>query len=121
MQRVAILGPPTAGKTTASRSYKRVCHGDGYIPMGWSEASAYVATLLDDPTIECYEGVVLARAIRKWLGTHRTGKPVDRVIYLERPRSKLTVDQQRMAAGIRTVWDEIRGELVRRGVVIEYV
>lgn len=116
--RVAIAGPPTAGKTHLSREWAKVCHGDDHISLGWSECSDRICRMFEDPAIQCFEGVQIPRALKKWLATH-TGKPVDKVIFIRRPRSVLTPQQRNMHVGIRSVWAEIEPKLRARGVLIE--
>lgn len=118
-ERVAIIGPPRSGKTTLSAAYKRVCHADDFARLGWSEASGQLALELCSARYDCFEGVAMVRALRKWLDRH-PGKPVDRVIYMRTPREPLSAGQSAMAKGVDAVWREVEPVLRRRGVVIEY-
>ena len=118
-ERVAIIGPPKSGKTTLSAAYPRVCHADDYAWLGWSEASGQLALELCGSKYDCYEGVAMVRALRKWLDRH-PGKPVDRVIYLRQARQPLSAGQRAMASAHTSVWVEIEPQLRARGVVIEY-
>ncbi|MEE9573064.1 MAG: hypothetical protein V3W20_08460, partial [Candidatus Neomarinimicrobiota bacterium] len=119
--RIAIAGSPQSGKTTLSKVLNlNTKHTDDLIHLGWSEASEKIShSWIDDNTIQIIEGVAVPRALRKWLKNNLTGKPVDKVIYLNNPYIKLTKGQQAMAKGCRTVWDEIKPELTKRGVIVE--
>lgn len=118
--REAIAGVPRAGKTTlAEQLGVRVRSTDETVPLGWSEASAEVAKWFDDEGDVVIEGVAVPRALRKWLAANPTGKPVDRIRWMDVPRTELDVGQRRMASGARTVFSEVVDELVRRGVTVE--
>lgn len=119
-RRIAIIGPPRAGKTTeALRLGKelglQVHHADDLISLGWSEASAELARRMSAAESGVFEGVAVVRAMRKMLAADG-GRPVDRVIMLATPRVELEEGQRRMALGHETVWKEIAPELSRRGV-----
>lgn len=122
MTRLVIAGVPRAGKTTMANSYVRPIarHTDDLIgSRPWSEVSVEVATWFDAPGPWIVEGVAAVRALRKWLRTHDTGAPCDRVIWFDVPRVAPLPGQLVMAKGCRTVWHEIRAELVARGVHVE--
>lgn len=119
-KRIAIIGPPRAGKTTEALQLGKqlgltVHHADDLIALGWSEASAELARRMRAADSGVFEGVAVVRAIRKLLIAHGEA-PVDRVIVLSTPRLELTEGQRRMALGHDTVWKEIAPELSRRGV-----
>lgn len=121
--RIAIIGPPRAGKTTLANSLGRtlpcaILHADDLIPLGWSAASAELARVLHTTTYLIVEGVAVVRALRKYLDAC-TCRPVERCIVLERPREYLSRGQLTMARGCTTVLREIEPELVRRGVLVE--
>jgi broad-specificity NMP kinase len=119
-ERIAIAGGPKTGKTTLSGSLGGcVRHTDDLIEKGWSEASLEVSKWFDDHIISVIEGVAVPRALRKWLQSHPSGKPVDKIIYLHKSHATLKPGQVSMAKGCLTVFNEIRAELKRRGVVIE--
>jgi hypothetical protein len=88
--------------------------------LDWSSASAQVATWFDAPGSWIIEGVAIPRALRKWLATHHSGTPADEIRWLGTPRVPLTNGQAIMAKACETVWDEVRPELERRGVVIRF-
>jgi len=118
--RLLIAGVPSAGKTTlAGEVGGRVIHTDDYIELGWSESSLAVSHLFDEEGPWVIEGVIVPRALRKWLGRNEEGKPADRVIFLNDPRQALSKGRAGMAKGCRTVWLEVVGELRGRGVKIE--
>jgi KaiC/GvpD/RAD55 family RecA-like ATPase len=117
--RIVICGGPRTGKTTLSTSLgiARVRHTDDVMDLGWSEASAEVATWFDEPGPWVIEGVAVGRALRKWLAANE-GKPCDVVYYLDEALESLggKVGRATMAAGCWTVWKEIREALEDRGV-----
>jgi adenylate kinase family enzyme len=119
MRRVIIGGPRTGKTTLARRLSERPLHTDDHMRMGWSESSQYVADRLNDPTVECVEGVTAVRALRKWLKANPEGKPCDEVIHLTEPKEGRTEGQDRMAKATDTIFREIRPELERRGVRID--
>ena len=118
-ERLALAGVPKAGKTTTANNYAEVpiYHTDDLIvDHEWSAASEKIATWFDRPGPWVIEGVAIPRALRKWIATHKDGKPVDRIIWLGVPRLALTRGQQTMAKGCQKVMQEITPELLRRGV-----
>lgn len=119
---IAITGAPNSGKTTfASKKPGVVRCTDEVMGAGWSEASAIVAQWFDDPAIDVVEGVAVPRALRKWLLTHRVGRPVETLIVLRVPALARTASpgQARMAAGMVKVLAQIEPELLHRGVQIK--
>lgn len=121
--RIAIAGSPRAGKTTLARKLGveldvKPFSTDDVIHLGWSEASADVATRLLGPGPYVIEGVAVMRALRKALDRHPTRKPCDRLLWLERPHQALNAGQQRMFAADEARLREIEPELLRRGVEI---
>lgn len=122
--RVAIAGVPRAGKTTratalATPDSLTVLHTDMLIGQhDWSALSSVVATWFDAPGPWIIEGVAVARALRKWLGTHAAGAPCDRVVWLDRPRTRLAGKVQAMATSTRACFRAIEGELRQRGVEV---
>lgn len=119
MSRIVIVGGPRTGKTTLAKSMGgNVRHTDDVLDMGWSEASEHVSHWFDEPGPWVIEGVSTARALRKWLATHPSGKPCDEVRVIDRPFTERSQGQRSMAKGVTTVWTEIAGELAGRGVEI---
>lgn len=121
MSRTVILGGPRTGKTTLAASMRsgRLVHTDDLISThAWSDASDAIAKMLDAPGPWVIEGVAAVRGLRKWLRAHAAGKPCDTVVAMWQPRVPLSKGQLAMAKACRTVFDEIRGELTRRGVAI---
>jgi broad-specificity NMP kinase len=121
--RICIAGSPKCGKTTlAARlnasSGAPVRHTDDTIDLGWSEASAEVATWMDAPGPWIIEGVAVPRALRKWMAAHRDGKPCDIVYVLTAPYEKWSRGQEVMAKGCAAVLEDIRRALEARGVEI---
>lgn len=131
MSRICIAGWPRAGKTTLARDIHErtridpdhdavgvLRHTDSTIDLGWSEASAEVATWFDAPGPWIIEGVAVPRALRKWMAAHPEGKPCDVVYWLAKPFLELTKWQQTMAKGCVSVWESIQRALVARGAEI---
>jgi SPP1 gp7 family putative phage head morphogenesis protein len=122
--RIAIVGPPRAGKSTLSEQLATmlrapVVHADHYAYLGWSQASDALADrMLEGPAI--FEGVAVSRALRKVLArTPRSARPpVDAVIVLGTPLEPLEHGQRVMALGHDRVLAEVLPELARRGVTI---
>lgn len=114
--KILIAGGPKTGKTT---DYPDAKHTDDLIELGWSEASYQVATDWmkhdGDWTIE---GIAVPRALRKWLDANE-GQPCDKVIYYNFSKVPLTKDQKALAKGCKTVWEQIKPELYKRGVRVE--
>lgn len=111
--RVLVAGGPRTGKTTLAQTLGwPIIHTDSFIYLGWSEASAEVARLIDVPGPWCIEGVAVARALRKWF-MFRIGRRVrpDVCIHLSVPLAPLTDGQRRMAKGCETVWRQIADDL----------
>lgn len=116
-----VVGGPRAGKTTLafalSRGYRIPVHGtDELRALKWSESSLVASTWFDRPGPWICEGVVIPRAVRKWLAANPEGKPADIAIWVNRPVSLRVRGQEAMAKGCETVWDELLPELVVRGV-----
>lgn len=117
MKKTIIAGVPRAGKTTlADELSKDVKHTDDLATLAWSEQSDKAQHWIN--TSEVMEGTTVPRALRKWLANNPTGKPCDQIYWLDKEKVPLTLGQQRMAAGCRTVWNEIKPELIKRGVEI---
>ena len=124
MSRILIAGWPRTGKTTLAAKLGAelgipVRHTDDAIPLGWSEASLAVSTWFEDEGAMICEGVAIPRALRKWLDRNPEGKPADVLYWSDVPREALSIGQTSMGKGCTKVLDEIRDELVRRGVRLE--
>ncbi len=119
--RVVIGGGPGTGKTTLSKQYANARHTDSLMGShDWSAGSEEVARWLDAPGDWCVEGISTCRAIRKWLASHPTGKPCDLMVWMREPKRALTKQQMALLKGCETVLGEVRAELVRRGVRMEF-
>lgn len=128
-ERLLIIGGPRTGKTTLAREMSPHFH-ESDLPYRqgkeWSECSAEVALWLDWPGPWVIEGVVLPRAIRKWLETERgrdiRNTPCDRVLLVESPAFvELNRGQRGMTTSVGKVWGDVAPELMRRGVKVERV
>lgn len=115
--RAILCGGPRSGKTTvatraAERYGRTLRHGDALVASHeWSEASAEVADWLTADGEWIIEGVVGARALRKWMAAH-TGETLDvMVVHFVDAVQVRNSGQEDMATGEATVWDEILGEL----------
>lgn len=125
--RIVIVGGPRRGKSTLARSYREegiptYCgdpaslvkdpeFGVTYLPDGleWSECSAYVAERwLTQPGPWCCEGVVMARALRKFLANGGDASGID-VVVIEaaHPDAEVTAGQEQFTKSVMTVWSEI--------------
>lgn len=121
--RVAIAGGPGSGKSSMARKLGNgsARSTDDVMDLGWSQASEEAARWFSEPGELLVEGVAVPRALRKWLQVNPTGRPVDRLIYLDLAHIERTPDQDAMAKGVLTVMLEIVEELEERGVHIEWV
>lgn len=123
MTRIVIAGGPRTGKTTLSNEMMvqhrvPVIHSDDFIDMGWSEASAHMAKLMNEtPDPWVVEGVATVRALRKALDLN-SHKPCDELVWMNTPHEELTKGQAAMTKGCETVLNEIKPELIKRGVKI---
>lgn len=122
--RILVSGWPRAGKTTLANriGVERgllIRHTDDLIPLGWSPASLEVSVWMENPGPWCIEGVTIPRSLRKWLDRNPEGTPADVVYWSATPREELTTRQIGMGKGTEKVWNEIRDELVRRGMRVE--
>ncbi len=122
--RIIIVGGPRTGKSTlAVRLGERhdipVRFGDSLIDTHeWSEASEEVSRWLDEKGPAIIDGVVAARALRKWLARNPEGHPDFTVVFLRDNIQVQSPGARAMAKGVETVWREIEPELRRRGVEI---
>jgi hypothetical protein len=130
VERVVIAGGPRRGKSEIAKKLVRdgvtYHHGEELIDRPewagmtreekWSAGSELAATWLDQPGPFVAENVAMARALRKWLARNPTGKPADVVVHLRDPVIETNSGQEAMASGSETVWNEVRSELVIRGV-----
>lgn len=124
-ERILISGGPKTGKTTFANTFEslgyRVRHTDDVMNThDWSAASTEVATWLPSDGRTVIEGVSIFRALRKWLATNPDGKPCDVLYVMWKSFVEYSKGQASMAKGCSTVFCEISGELLRRGVRIEY-
>lgn len=125
MTRILITGGPKTGKTTLAKQLAVenagiLLHTDDFIPLGWSTASEETALWMGKYGPFIIEGVAVPRALRKWLASNPTGTPADKVIFLGKPWVALSPGQLAMTKGLVTVWKEIVGELVARGVELVF-
>src|SRR5271166_2646301 len=125
--RILIFGGPRCGKTRLARAMLidhttsttngcQLRHTDDLIEThDWSAGSAEAAAWIDEtPAPWIIEGVSIARALRKWFASHPgTEKPCDKLILLLEPLEPLSKGQETMLKGCKTVWAEVRPELVR--------
>ncbi len=125
VKQLVIAGVPSAGKTTISHmlvqlSQARLRHCDELIDTGldWSAQSLEVSTWFDEPGPWIVEGVASVRALRKWMKREPDGKPCDAVLWLGDPVVEIEGRVLGLAKGCRTIWEEIKPELVSRGVEI---
>ena len=116
--RVLITGGPKAGKTTFSGP--NALHTDDLIDTHkWSALSEAISYWFDGKGPWVIEGVAIPRALRKWLERNPEGKPADIIIYLNGTKQPLNEGQQKMHLSVRTVFNEVKPELIKRGVEIK--
>lgn len=121
--RIIIAGGPRAGKSTAARQlvaahHRRFHHGEELVGIEWSAGSEKASRWFDEPGPWLCENVAMARALRKWLTRNPHGVPADLIIHMGGFCIEPLPGQARMAVGCRTVWNEIKPELMRRGAKI---
>jgi hypothetical protein len=97
-----------------------VLHTDDLAHLDWSDASAAASLWFDEPDPWIIEGVSTVRALRKWLKTHESGAPCDVLIWLWEPYVERTKEQEAMAKGVATIWNEVVHSLRDRGVEIRF-
>lgn len=113
------------GKTTYSGHLSRTLGiprrstDEAILQNVWVTQSALVADWFDQPGPWIIEGTPVIRALRKWLQRNPTGQPCDTLYWSDTPHAVLNNGQEAMRRGCRTIYDEIRAELVRRGVTAE--
>jgi adenylate kinase family enzyme len=123
-RKIAIAGVPRSGKTTRGKSIAlgvgELRSTDALKEVGdWSKESEIAAAMFNEPASFVIEGMVVPRALRKWLASNPEGRPVDEVIWMGSPRIETSKGQDAMGKGAETVMREILPELKRRGVTIE--
>ncbi len=122
-RRVVIAGGPKSGKTTLAEDFSPhgwVRHTDELIDdYEWSEQSELVAAdWFTEPGPWVIEGTAAIRALRKALAM-RPEAPCDILIWINEPRVERNVGQESMAKSCNTIFEQIKDELKRRGVVIK--
>jgi hypothetical protein len=80
---------------------------DQLAQLGWSESSEAAARWLERPGPWICEGVVMPRALRKFLATHPDRSPADLVIFVNEQVTDRVTGQVSMAKGCETVFQEI--------------
>ena len=117
--RILITGDVKTGKSTLARSLNLPIKHTDELPGTWLERlyKAQGWFNQEDPCVMA--GVLLPSALRKWLETHPTGKPADKVIYLEKNLALQHPKHRPMSKGMRGIWAKMEATLKQRGVVIE--
>lgn len=125
-QKLIIIGGPSTGKTTMANALAEAkgiaCfHSDDLIGRyDWSEASQFICDQwLTLPGPWVMEGVAVVRGLRKWLRANPTGVPCTGIIWLDQPHEELNNRQKGMAKGCLSIWNEIKDEVIRRGVELD--
>lgn len=123
-RKIAIAGVPRAGKSTRAKKIAlavgELRSTDALKEVGdWSRESEIAAAMFDEDAAFVMEGMVVPRALRKWLASHPEGRPVDEVLWMGEPKIETTKGQNAMGKGALTVMREILPELKRRGVNVE--
>lgn len=123
VERIVIAGASRTGKsTTAARISERYGHTvrstDSLVGEGHSLESEKASKWLDEEGTWVVEGTTMPRALRKWLKAN-PGKKLDAtVVWLSRPMVPQSTGQKTQGKGISTVWNEIKGELAKRGIPV---
>lgn len=124
MTRRVITGGPNTGKTTLSLDEgggPGILHLDDFKGRTWEEQGALASDAIDTmPHGATVEGAQATRGLRQWLKDNPTGKPCDEVVHCRTVRGEQTGPQAAMAKGVETVLNEIKHELIRRGVKVSY-
>lgn len=118
---MAIAGGPRAGKSHLAESLRdrRIVRGtDELMGLGWSESSRVASLWFDSSEPVICEGVMVPRALRKFLARTGEQRPVDLVIWINEPVTDRSRGQHVMAAGCETVFRQIKPGLQARGVQI---
>src|SRR5690606_11830128 len=123
-RKIAIAGFPRAGKTTRAKTVAlgvgELRSTDSLKEVGdWSKESEIAAAMFDEDASFVMEGMVVHRALRKWLRANPEGRPVDEVLWMGSPKVETTKGQAAMGKGAETVMREILPELRKRVVVVE--
>ena len=123
--KICVTGAVKAGKTFVANKLQQndqglpiLCTDELIGKMDWSAESEEVAKWLDRPDSFILEGATVVRALRKWLASHPTGKPCDKVIYLRMPQVTIEKAQVSSSKAQMTIWSQITGELKHRGVEV---
>jgi hypothetical protein len=123
-RRIVIIGGPRVGKSTLSQKLRdelgisNLRCSDDIKHLSWSESSAEASKWFDEQGDWIIEGVQMARALRKWLAAN-PNTPLDAdILTLHRPWEARLPGQESMTKGVWTVFQEIRGELIKRGARI---
>lgn len=117
--RVAIAGGCRCGKTTLSERYTgTIRHTDDLIAtVSFPDAADAVCRWFEEP-FDVIEGALVMRGLRRWLDKHPQGKPCDTLIIMFGPYVELTPQQRNYNRGLRTIFQNIKHPLSRRGVTI---
>lgn len=127
--KLGITGPPRAGKTTGAKVAERslrakgyghvVLHTDDLIrDISWPMQAKVVSNWLNLHDEFLIEGVTLTYGLELWLERHHEGKPLDKLVWLDKPHGYLSQGQQKVATQVRERFRYIEPILSRRGVVI---
>ena len=124
-ERIAIIGGAKTGKTYYSETITtgdQLIHADDSMGLSWSDHSEFISHVFDlENSDYVVEGLVVVRALRKWLKNNPKGQPCDLVVYLEKPRVlDLSSGQKASIKAVETIFKGIEEELINRGVLIEY-
>jgi hypothetical protein len=131
--RIAICGGPRTGKSTYasklasklgielfSTGKKALVATDNFIGVGWENVPKCVMERLVELDDWILEGTQATRVIRHWYRTAPETLKLDRVHFFDRPWVIRNGGQNAMAKGVKTIWQEVRPELLKRGIPILY-
>jgi len=131
--RIAVCGGPRTGKSTFasklarelgielfSTGKKAVVATDNFIGVGWDNVPKCVMERLGELDDWILEGTQATRVLRHWYRTAPETLKLDRVHFFDRPWVPRNAGQQAMAKGVKTIWREVRLELLKREIPIIY-
>ena len=99
--RVALVGGPNSGKTTATQSVRGrpVIHATKFHGMGWKNQPGLIRAEVKNQSRFVVEGVQVARALRK-------GLKVDAAIWMNPIPGRQSRKQETMTKGIKKIFLE---------------
>ena len=120
--KTCLVGVPGSGKTTMAMELSdrgmNVHHTDTMITDNFYRSRNNVIKLMREEGGWLIEVIGALWALQE-LFRRDAKAPCNRVIWLSSSRMSLTEGQERMASGLRTVWNEIEPKLNEQGVTVK--